>query len=99
MGRLVNNFILGCAIQLMASPAIADDSDQLPSAAVTAGIISLEKAISVLPIIDGSRVIEVELETKHGVLIYEIERLEDQGIVREYKIDAQSGRLLSVEID
>lgn len=44
-------------------------------------------------------VIEVELEREHGRVIYEIEILDDDGRVREIRIDARSGELLSAEED
>ena len=44
-------------------------------------------------------VIEVELETEHGMLIYEIKVLTQSGRVREVKIDARTGSVLKVEDD
>ena len=48
----------------------------------------------------GARLLEVELEEKkHGTLIYEIELLTTQGVVRELKINARDGRILKDEED
>jgi len=44
-------------------------------------------------------VIEVELENKHGALIYEIKVLTESGRVREIKIDARQGTVLKIEDD
>ena len=44
-------------------------------------------------------VIEVELESKRGVLIYEIKVLTQSGRVREVKIDARDGKVLKIEDD
>jgi len=44
-------------------------------------------------------VIEVELEDENKVLIYEIKVLTDTGRVREIKIDARTGAVLSIEDD
>lgn len=44
-------------------------------------------------------VIEVELEDEHKVLIYEIKILTGTGRVREVKIDARTGKVLSIEDD
>ena len=40
-------------------------------------------------------VIEVEFKSKAGVLFYEVEALTPSGEVRELKIDARTGKLLS----
>jgi uncharacterized membrane protein YkoI len=44
-------------------------------------------------------VIEVELEDEDKVLIYEIKVLTDTGRVREIKIDARTGAVLTIEDD
>ncbi|MBW9268499.1 MAG: PepSY domain-containing protein [Candidatus Thiodiazotropha sp. (ex. Lucinisca nassula)] len=45
------------------------------------------------------RVIEVELERKGRVYLYEIEMLDDQGVVWEYKLDAVTGEILELEVE
>ena len=44
-------------------------------------------------------VIEVELESKRGALIYEIKVLTQGGRVREVKIDARNGKVIKIEDD
>lgn len=44
-------------------------------------------------------VIEVELESKRGELVYEIKVLTESGRVREIKIDARKGAVLEIEDD
>jgi uncharacterized membrane protein YkoI len=44
-------------------------------------------------------VIEVELERKHGALVYEIKILTASGRVREIKVDARTGSVLEIEDD
>jgi uncharacterized membrane protein YkoI len=44
-------------------------------------------------------VIEVELESKRGALVYEIKVLTQSGRVREIKIDARNGKVLKIEDD
>lgn len=46
-----------------------------------------------------ARLLELELERKHGRYIYEVELLTVQGQVRELKFDASSGELLKDEED
>lgn len=47
----------------------------------------------------GARLLEAELEADHGELIYEIELLTHDGVVRELEIDARTGRVLEDEVD
>ena len=47
----------------------------------------------------GSRLLEVELEKKHGRYVYEIELLTTQGVVRELKFDARKGELFEDKED
>ena len=46
-----------------------------------------------------ARLLELELEEKHGRYVYEVEWLTVQGQVRELKFDASSGELLEDEED
>ncbi|GAA5135806.1 PepSY domain-containing protein [Alloalcanivorax gelatiniphagus] len=43
--------------------------------------------------------LEAELERDDGELIYELELLTADGVVRELEIDARSGRILEDEVD
>ena len=45
------------------------------------------------------RLLDLEIERKGNVLIYEMEFLRPDGRVIEYKLDAQSGRLLEQEVE
>ncbi len=47
----------------------------------------------------GARLLEAELDDGDGELIYDIELLTDDGVVRELEIDARSGRVLEDEVD
>lgn len=47
----------------------------------------------------GSKLLEAELEAKHGVYLYDIELLTVEGVVRELKFDARDSRLLKDEED
>lgn len=46
-----------------------------------------------------ARLLELELEEKHGRYVYEVELLTTYGQVRELKFDASSGELLEDEED
>ncbi|MBN2977044.1 PepSY domain-containing protein [Pseudomonas lactucae] len=47
----------------------------------------------------GSRLLEAELEKKHGHYAYEVELLTTDGVVREIKLDATTGVLIKDEED
>ena len=56
----------------------------------------IEQALGRYP---GSRLLEAELEEKHGLLVYEIELLTAAQVVRELKFDARDSRLLEDKED
>lgn len=47
----------------------------------------------------GSRLLEAELEKKHGKYAYEVELVTADGVVREIKLDASTGALIKDEED
>jgi uncharacterized membrane protein YkoI len=47
----------------------------------------------------GAKLLEAELEEKHGAYVYEVELLTTDGVVRELKFDARDSRLLKDEED
>jgi uncharacterized membrane protein YkoI len=62
-------------------------------------IMSLEEIMKNVRKVYPGRILEVELENKKGTIIYELEILGKDSIVREIYIDARNGKLLSVEED
>lgn len=63
-------------------------------------ILPLEQLIqSALGRYPGATLLEAELEQEQGVLVYEVELLTAQGVVRELELDAREGRILSDEED
>jgi uncharacterized membrane protein YkoI len=56
----------------------------------------IEKALGRYP---GSKLLEAEVEEKHDVLVYEIELLTADQVVRELKFDAADSRLLEDKED
>lgn len=80
---------------LAASPRLfADDHGDARRLRESGDVLPLSSVIQRLPAASRKRVIEVDLEHEHGRPIYEIEALDDDGRVWEYRIDARSGRLL-----
>ncbi len=62
-------------------------------------ILSLEKILQINHKQMVGKVLEVELERENKLLIYEIEILNDKGIVWEYKINAKTGKIIEKELD
>jgi len=62
-------------------------------------IVSLESIINTAKTYHEGRIIEVELEQKQDTLVYEVEIVDDQGIVWELYFDAKNGQLLEHKKD
>jgi len=79
-------------------PVIASDDHEEARRLQQAGsILPLETILQKAKAIHPGRVLEVELETKHGQHQYEIELLDENGRVWEMKLNAQTGQLLKQE--
>ena len=61
--------------------------------------LSLEEAIGKAKAKFPGQVLETELESEEGQVVYEIEIASATGVVTEVKVDAQSGAVLSSEIE
>jgi hypothetical protein len=61
--------------------------------------LSMEEAIATAKTKFPGQVLETELENEHGQTVYEIEIAGTTGVVTEIKIDAQTGELLSSDIE
>ena len=89
-------------IFLISSNVWADEDHERARELVKSGeIISLEQ---LLKNIAGSetgklRLLEVELETKKDRLVYELELVDEKGVVRELLFDAKTGEALGEEDD
>lgn len=76
------------------------DQDEALSLRQQGTILPLEQLMDMaLARYPGSRLLEAELEEKHGVYVYEFEVLTTEGVVRELKYDARDSRLLKDEED
>ena len=81
-------------------PALADISQATARKLSASGqILPLETIHREAKTIKAGRVLETELESKHGLYIYEIELLDSKGIVWEIKLDAKTGTLMNLEED
>jgi uncharacterized membrane protein YkoI len=92
MGRL----ILASICLWLSTLTYADELDRVRDLRASGKILALDVILQGMPKVPGSRILEVELEEKGGLMIYEIERLEAGGRVREYRFNARSGELIGV---
>lgn len=90
-----------CLVLVCASVQARDlDQDEALSLRQRGAILPLEQLMEMaLARYPGSRLLEAELEEKHGVYVYEFEVLTTEGVVRELKFDARDSRLLKDEED
>ncbi len=75
------------------------DYDEARRLQQSGDILSLEVILEKLRPEYSGKVLEVDLETKSGQFVYELEILGDDGIVRELIVDAKTGVLLHSERD
>lgn len=92
--------ILGCGFT--AAPGLARDLDQDEALRLRREgvIMPFEQLMQRLgQAYPGSTLLEAELEEEDGVLVYEVEILTSQGVVRELELDARNGNILKDEED
>jgi uncharacterized membrane protein YkoI len=110
--RGMKNFLAGalCVAVLFVASVVAgvDDGkgkgkarehDAIRGALQRGEVLPLAKILAIAQEKVPGDVIEVELETERGTLIYEIKVLAQSGRVREIKIDARTGTVLTIEDD
>jgi uncharacterized membrane protein YkoI len=62
-------------------------------------ILPLETILQHARRAQAGKVLEVELDRKHGVYVYEFEVLDDDGVVWEVELDARDGAVLKHKRD
>ena len=92
--------LLGSILLAGVLPASADEDHELARKLRDAGtILALEDIVRQARAAKPGELLESELEQKQGRYIYEIEILDKAGQVWELKLDATTGRLISMERD
>ena len=85
---------------LFSHVSLADtDYDQAKKLSDAGKILSLEKILAKISKHTPGRILEVELETDDGQPLYEIELIDDKGLVWELKVDAKTGDVIKKEQD
>jgi uncharacterized membrane protein YkoI len=92
LGRLIPGALGLCLTLSLHAEAL----DRVRSLRTSGDILALDVILQGLPRVADSRILEVELEQEDGLLIYQIERLETAGRVREYRFNARSGELIDI---
>lgn len=87
MGRLITTSLFACLLLGASLPGSADDHGRARQLREAGEILPLQQILSGLDA--DERVLEVELEDDSSY--YEVEVLDSQGAVWEYRFDARSG--------
>lgn len=91
------------AVGTISCVAIADDrkdeSRQIRDWVASGRILSLDQLLAMHRDRLRGRLLDVEVERKRGRIIYELETIDDNGVIREIKLDAASGEWLEEEIE
>ncbi len=99
---LRNSALCGLLLLALNGSASARDLDQDEALRLRqAGhILPLEQLLGLaLQHYPGATLLEAELEEEDDILVYEVELLTPQGVVRELELDARDGRILKDEVD
>ncbi len=88
-------------ISLLLVPLIAladkDDHDRAKQLRDAGDIVALEYILHKAQEKHPGKVLEVEIENEHDTVVYEIEILDNQGVVWEIKFDARNGEFIKSE--
>ena len=62
-------------------------------------ILPLETILERFPAAEFGKLLDLEVEREHGIVIYEIEFLRADGRIVEIEVDASNGKILKQEIE
>lgn len=102
MGRLITHSGLFLAVALLATSWAASaegDHDRARRLRDAGDILPLETLIERTRAVRPGRILELELKEKKDRIIYEVELVDEQGMVWELYFDARSGELLKSKQD
>lgn len=107
MKRILASVLLASLV-LGVAASVADDDErgrhareheEIRAALQRGEVLPLARILAIAQEKVPGDVLEVELESKRGALVYEVKVLAQSGRVREIKIDARNGTVLKVEDD
>lgn len=92
--------IAGMLILSPVQPLQADDDHIEAKRLFNSGeIMALDDIMKIIRQTYPGKLLEVELEKEGGKIVYEVEILGADGIVREIYVDAKNGKLISMKVD
>tara|TARA_B100001063_G_C16665214_1_gene503243 strand:- start:648 stop:977 length:330 start_codon:yes stop_codon:yes gene_type:complete len=97
--RLTTYFIILIIFFSMSISADDYDHDKARKLVQSGDILPLETILENLKKRSSGHILEVEMERKKGRFIYEIELVDDQGVVKEFVFDASNGKLLKEKVE
>ncbi len=92
-------FLSSAILILFSLTLSAEDHNRALDLVKSGEIMPLTTILEKLQKVEQGQIIEVELEEKKKRVIYEIELVNKQGIVKEYIFDAKSGELIKEKIE
>jgi uncharacterized membrane protein YkoI len=94
-------FVMGlsCAAAVVRAGSEPREQDAVREALTKGEILPLTRILAIAAEKVPGDVLKVEIEREDGTLIYEVEVLTSAGRVRELKINAKTGAILSIEDD
>ena len=101
MKRFITAGFLGATALVLTSfgLAMSDDGKEKAAVASLPTSVTMEEAMKTATTQFPGKVIEAELESEDGKAVYEVEIVNASGETREFEIDAQSGKILSSELE
>jgi hypothetical protein len=74
-------------------------SDQVLELVARGDVLAATELVALHPELAEQEWLDIELEREDGRWVYELELLDDAGVVREYLFDARTGLSLGFEIE
>jgi len=100
--RTITAILVGAVLASGLGMLAASGDESPPSGAATqepGGLLTLEDIVRQAQAQHPGKVVETELEHKHGRYVYEVEVVDDKGVKTELKYDAQTGELISSKVE
>ena len=96
--KVLSNLLLASALVAAAGSAHDLDQDEALRLRRSGQLQALESLLDKARVRHpGAKLLEADLESEHNRLVYELEVLTPDGVVRELEFDARSGELLKDE--
>ncbi|PIS18556.1 MAG: hypothetical protein COW19_10310 [Zetaproteobacteria bacterium CG12_big_fil_rev_8_21_14_0_65_55_1124] len=89
--------LFALALTLAPQSSLADDMDRVRELRSTSSIMPLSQLLQEVEKQYPGTLLEVELEEEKGRVIYEMELLGEDRVVRTLKVNARNGKILSVD--